>query len=44
LAKLNKADPDPHPLAAFLFHDHPRIAERLAMAEEACRGASDRAG
>ena len=34
LAKLNKADPDPHPLEVFLFDDHPPIAERLAMADE----------
>jgi len=34
LARLNKADLDPHPLEVILFHDHPPIAERLAMAEE----------
>jgi STE24 endopeptidase len=33
LAKLNKADPDPHWLEVLLFDDHPPIAERLAMAE-----------
>jgi STE24 endopeptidase len=33
LAKINKSDPDPHPLVAFLFYDHPPIRERLAMAE-----------
>jgi len=33
LARLNKSDPQPHPLETFLFHDHPPIAERLAMAE-----------
>jgi STE24 endopeptidase len=32
LAKLNKDDPDPHPVEVFLFHDHPPISERLAMA------------
>jgi STE24 endopeptidase len=32
LAAMNKADPQPHPLVVFLFHDHPPIAERLAMA------------
>ena len=32
LAKINKSDPDPHPLIAFLFYDHPPIRERLAMA------------
>jgi STE24 endopeptidase len=34
LAKLNKDDPNPHPLEVFLFHSHPPIAERLAMADE----------
>ena len=34
LAKINKADPDPNPLAVFLFHSHPPIAERLAFADE----------
>lgn len=33
LATLNKADPDPHPWEVFLFHDHPPINERLAMAD-----------
>lgn len=33
LAKLNKADPAPHPLEVLLFHSHPPIAERLAIAE-----------
>ena len=33
LAKLNKDDPDPHPLEVFLFHDHPPISQRLAMAD-----------
>ena len=33
LARINKSDPDPHPLVAFLFHDHPPIRERLAIAE-----------
>lgn len=35
LAALNKADPDPHPLEVFLFHDHPRIAQRIARAKDA---------
>jgi len=35
LARLNKDDPDPHWLEVVLFHSHPPIAERLAMAEEA---------
>jgi STE24 endopeptidase len=34
LARLNKDDPAPHPLEVILFHSHPPIAERLAMAEE----------
>ena len=34
LAKLNKDDPEPHPVEVFLFHSHPPIAERLAMATE----------
>ena len=33
LARINKSDPDPHPLVALLFYDHPPIRERLAMAE-----------
>ncbi|MBM4071443.1 MAG: M48 family metallopeptidase [Planctomycetes bacterium] len=32
LARINKSDPDPHPLVAWLFYDHPPIRERLAMA------------
>jgi STE24 endopeptidase len=31
LAKLNKSDPDPHPLIAWLFYDHPPIRARLAQ-------------
>jgi STE24 endopeptidase len=34
LAKLNKDDPSPHPLEVFLFHGHPPIAQRLALAEK----------
>lgn len=33
LARLNKDDPAPHPLEVFLFHSHPPIAQRLAMAD-----------
>ena len=33
LAKLNKDDPDPPRLAVLLFHSHPPIAERIAMAD-----------
>jgi STE24 endopeptidase len=32
LAAMNKSDPDPHPLVVWLYHDHPPIRERLAMA------------
>jgi STE24 endopeptidase len=32
LARQNKSDPDPNVLVAWLFHDHPPIRERLAMA------------
>jgi hypothetical protein len=32
LARLNKADPDPHPLVVWLLYDHPPIRERLEMA------------
>jgi STE24 endopeptidase len=34
LARLNKDDPCPHWLDVMLFHGHPPIAERLAMAEQ----------
>jgi len=34
LAKLNKDDPNPHWLDVALFHSHPPVAQRLAMAEE----------
>ncbi len=34
LARLNKDDPDPHPLEVFWFHSHPPISERLAMADK----------
>jgi STE24 endopeptidase len=33
MARLNKDDPNPHWLAVLLFHSHPPIAQRLAMAE-----------
>jgi STE24 endopeptidase len=35
LARINKSDPDPHPVVALLFYDHPPIRQRLAMAEKA---------
>jgi STE24 endopeptidase len=31
LARLNKSDPDPHPLVVWLFYDHPPIRQRLKM-------------
>ena len=33
LAALNKADKQPHPVEVFLFHSHPPIQQRLAMAK-----------
>jgi STE24 endopeptidase len=33
LARLNKDDPNPHALEVILFHSHPPIGERLALAE-----------
>lgn len=38
LAKLNKDDPSPHWLDVLLFHSHPPIAERLAIAEQPSDG------
>jgi STE24 endopeptidase len=32
LARINKADPQPHPALVWLFYDHPPINERIAMA------------
>ncbi len=34
LAKLNKDDPNPHWLDVLLFHSHPPVSQRLAMAEK----------
>ena len=34
LARLNKDDPNPHWLDVLLFHSHPPVQERLAMAED----------
>ncbi|MFO7907557.1 MAG: M48 family metallopeptidase [Pirellulaceae bacterium] len=34
LARLNKADPDPHPLEVFFMHDHPPVRARLALADQ----------
>ena len=44
LARLNKSDPDPHPLEVFLFHGHPPIGERLAMADEPGEGSEGKEG
>jgi STE24 endopeptidase len=33
LAELNLADPSPHPLIEWYFHDHPALAKRIAMAD-----------
>ena len=33
LARLNKADTEPHPLEVILLHSHPPIGERLAVAD-----------
>jgi Zn-dependent protease with chaperone function len=33
LARMNKEDPDPHPLVVWLFDDHPPIRQRLALAD-----------
>ena len=33
LARINKADADPHPLVVWLFEDHPPIRQRLLMAD-----------
>ncbi|OHB75721.1 MAG: hypothetical protein A2W31_09940 [Planctomycetes bacterium RBG_16_64_10] len=37
LARLNKDHPSPHPLEVLLFHSHPPIAQRLALAESDAR-------
>lgn len=42
LARLNKDDPSPHWLDVFLFHSHPPVAQRLAMAEEVARNEGER--
>jgi len=33
LARLNKADTEPHPLEVIMLHSHPPIKERLALAD-----------
>jgi STE24 endopeptidase len=33
LARINKSDPDPHPVIVWLFEDHPPIRRRLALAD-----------
>ena len=42
LARLNKDDPSPHWLDVLLFHGHPPIQERLAMAEEVAKRSEGR--
>jgi STE24 endopeptidase len=39
LARLNKDDPSPHRLEVLLFHSHPPIGERLALAEQSAGAA-----
>jgi STE24 endopeptidase len=39
LARLNKDDPSPHWLDVLLFHSHPPVDQRLAIAEQAADGA-----
>jgi STE24 endopeptidase len=34
LARINKSDPDPHPVVAWFLYDHPPIRQRLAMARD----------
>ncbi len=36
LARMNKADADPHPLVVWLFDDHPPIRQRLALVDQGC--------
>ena len=38
LARINKSDPDPNPVVAWLFYDHPPIRRRLALADGAASG------
>ena len=33
LARINKSDPDPHPVVVWLFEDHPPIRQRLALVD-----------
>jgi STE24 endopeptidase len=42
LARLNKTDPQPHPLEVFWLHDHPPVAARLAMVESYVRSSDGR--
>jgi STE24 endopeptidase len=34
LARMNKSDPDPHPVVVWLWYDHPPIRERILMADQ----------
>lgn len=38
LARVNLADPQPHPLVEFFLHSHPAIAKRIAFARALARG------
>lgn len=46
LARMNKADADPHPLVVWMFDDHPPIRQRLALADirhrQDCQGLGTR--
>ena len=44
LARLNKDDPDPHWLEVLLFHSHPPIAQRLALADQSAATHNRRRG
>ena len=35
LARMNLADPDPHPLIEWYFYDHPAMSKRVALADSA---------
>ena len=43
LARMNKADPDPHPVVVWLFDDHPPIRQRLALADVVAPATRDEA-
>jgi STE24 endopeptidase len=37
LAKINLADPSPHPVVEFMFHSHPSIEKRVSFVQEVGR-------